>query len=262
VSPGALLAVAELELRRMAGGRRALVVLILLLGAAALAGAVRAWAPPPPVEDGWRFVFLLQALLWLQTLVLLVPLLHATSLVKDDEEEGTLVYLVTRPISRAGLLLAKFAAMLLFAGGSLLLGFLAFLGAFAWLGADPYPAFAHGWRFLLAAELGVLAYGGLFTLVGLVSRRGMIWGIVYGFLSEFVLATLVPALAKRLTVMHYLRSVALAGEELPEGLPGVLELSSPGLAAAAAVAVGLGCLALAALAISLQELEGPREETG
>lgn len=259
----ALVAIAELELRRMLGGKRALVLGALLLGAAGLAGVVRAFAVPPPGEEGWTLVFLLVALAYLQTLVLLVPLLHATSLIKDDEEEGTLVYLLTRPVPRPLLLLAKFTAMVVFAGLTLLLGMLLFLGAFAWCGPEPYPAFARGWRFVLAAELGVLAYGGLFTLVGMVSRRGMIWGIVYGFLSEFVLATLLPVLAKRLTLMHHLRSIALADLELPPGLPtSMIDLTSPWLSAAVLLVVGGGCLCLAMLAVSLQELEGPREETG
>lgn len=263
MTPGALLAIAELELRRMAGGKRALLLGVLLLGAAALAGVVRAFAPPPPGEEGWTLVFLAEALLYLQTLVILVPLLHATSLLKDDEEEGTLVYLITRPVPRPALLLAKFVAMAAFAGLALCVGMLAFMAAFAWCGPTPFPAFARGWRFLLAAELGVVAYGGLFTLVGIVSRRGMIWGIVYGFLSEFLLATVVPALAKRLTLMHYLRSVALSDQELPAQLPpNVLDLSSPWTAGLVLLAVGGGCLLLSMAAISFLELEGPREETG
>jgi len=262
----ALVAIAELGLRRMLGGRRAVVVGGLLLCVALLAAAVRAWAPPPPDRvGGWTLVFLgLEVVLFLQTVVVLVPLLQATSLIRDDEEEGTLVYLLTRPVPRALLLLAKFAAMLLVTAGALVLGQLAFQAAFAWAGPDPYPAFANGWRFLLAGALAALTYGSLFTLIGLVTRRGMILGIVYGFLSEFVLQFF-PVVLTRLTVMHHLRSIALSGEVFPEELsrlPGLTDLSDPWVSALVLILASGALLGLAMLAISVQELGGPREETG
>lgn len=262
----ALVAIAELELRRMLGGRRALVIGGLLLCVALLAAAVRFWAPPPPARvGGWTLAFLgLEVLLYLQTVVILVPLLQATSLIKDDEEEGTLVYLLTRPVPRGQMLLAKFAAMLLVTAGALVAGQLTFQAAFAWAGPDPYPAFAHGWRFMLAGALAALAYGSLFTLLGLVTRRGMILGIVYGFLSEFVLQFF-PVVLRQLTVMHHLRSIALSGEVLPEELkrlPGLTDFSDPWSSGLVLVVSSAGLLGLGTLAISVQELGGPREETG
>lgn len=265
----AFLAIAELELRRMAGGRRTLVLAALMGLAALLAAAVRAWMPPLPERvGGWELVFvILYTVVYLQALVILVPLLHATSLIKDDEEEGTLVYLTSRPVPKSVILLAKMAALTGFSSAVLLLGSLAFQLAFGLAGDEGLPDLALRWRFLAATALGALVYGSLFTLVGLLSQRGMIFGIVYGFLSELVLVN-IPAIVNRLTVMHWLRSIAVSGEELPaevEELLGffrLMDLAEPGTAVPVLLCLTAACVGLSMLVISRLELRGAREETG
>lgn len=267
----AFLAIAELELRRMAGGRRTLVLAALLAVAALLAAAVRAWMPPLPGRvGGWELVFVvLYAVVYLQTLVILVPLLHATSLIRDDEEEGTLVYLTSRPVPKPVILLAKMAALACFSTAVLLAGSLAFQLAFGLAGDEGLPELGRRWRFMAATGLGALVYGSLFALVGLLSQRGMIFGIVYGFLSEFVLVN-VPAIVNRLTVMHWLRSVAMSGEELPAEVEEALgfiqldpnELAAPATAVPVLLVTAAVCVGLAMLVISRLELRGAREETG
>lgn len=254
-----LVALVELELRQMTSGRKSLVLGLALTGTTALAAVVRHFAEPPSPEF-WGVVFtLMLTFLFLQTLTLLIPLLYATSLLRNELEEGTLVYLVTRPIPKPLLLLAKYVAAVAFSSAVLIVGLVAFYAAFLVFG-PALGEFAYGERllhFMAAGVLGVVGYGAIFTLVGLISRRALIWGIAYGFLSEFVL-TSIPAVVKKLTVMHYLRSIALAdlrfGDKDVGELLGLLDLASPTTAVLTVLGASGVCLCVAALLIAQREL--------
>ena len=79
---------------------------------------------------------------FVQILVVVIPLVFGTGLVAQDAEARTLVYLLTRPLSRASLLLGKFAGawaaatVLLWASlaatAAILLGIDGFAGAAHW----------------------------------------------------------------------------------------------------------------------------------
>jgi ABC-2 type transport system permease protein len=250
---GAFFTIAGLELRHMARGKKLLVLGLLFIGAAALAFTVRRFAEDPG-GGRWPQVFLIMmTFVFLQTLVIMVPLLYMTSTIRDEIEEGTFVYLITRPVPKPLILAAKFAAAALFSSALLAGGMALFLVAFRIGGGGDGPDFDWGARlaaFIRAGVVGVVGYGAIFTFVGLVSKRALIWGIAYGFLSEFIL-TNVPAVIKKLTVMYYLRSIALGDIDRNdfEGLSemfDMLELTSPssavltvGIAAALFLAVSL-----------------------
>jgi len=219
---GPVMTIAWLELRRMARGKKLVILLLIYVGAAALAFTVRRYAPDPGSgEGGWPMVYvLMMTFLFMQTLVLLVPLLFMTGLVRDEIEDGTLVYLFTRPVPKSLAFAAKFAAAAAFSALLTAGGMLLFHAAFTLAARHPDASFDWGKRlgaFVAAGVLGVVGYGAIFAFAGLVSRRAHVFGIAFGFLSEFVL-TNVPAVIKKLTVMHYLRSVALGG--LAEDSPG------------------------------------------
>lgn len=271
---GAMTAVAELELRRMLGGPRPLVLGALALAVAALGFVVRRSAPDPGAPDAWGLIYvLLLTFLFLQTLVILVPLLHTSGLVRDELEEGTLVYLFTRPLPKPLLFLAKLAA-----GGALSFaivagGMLAFHLAFA-LAAGGAPegvgVTTHLLPFVAAGALGVLAYGSLFALLGLLTRRGLILGIVYGFVSELILAN-IPAVVRQLTLMHHLRSVALSridrattvasAEDVGE-LLGFLGLEPAGRATLVLLGVAAACVLASLVAVSRIEFAGQAAAEG
>ncbi|MCO5171723.1 MAG: hypothetical protein M9894_35925 [Planctomycetes bacterium] len=268
---GAMLAVAELELRRMLGGPRPWILAALALAVAALGFVVRRFAPAPDDPAAWGFLYvLLLTFLFLQTLGILVPLLHTSGLVRDDLEDGTLVYLFTRPLEKPLVLLAKLLAAGGLSAAILTGGMLAFHVAFALGGGGETGAgvATHLLPFVAAAVLGVAGYGALFAFVGLLTRRGLVLGIVYGFVSELVLAN-IPAVVRQLTLMHYLRSVALsrvadglAHEEEVRELLGVLELVPAGQAALTVLVVAAVGVALSLAAVSRIEFAGEQQVEG
>jgi ABC-2 type transport system permease protein len=68
----------------------------------------------------------------------------------------------------------------------------------------------------IAMALGALAYTSIFTLVGLLVRRALIWGLVYVFVWELFVAR-VGAGAARLSINTYPASVLaeMTDVELP-----------------------------------------------
>lgn len=251
-----LLALMRLSVLQMTRGRKLLVLIALLGGAALLAAVVRNGADVPPA--GWAVVSVLMlTFIFLQTLVILIPLLFATSLLRDEIEEGTLVYLFTRPIPKWKVLLAKYAATTGVCALLVVLGIGVFQLAFVIPGgADGFAWGKRTFAFMAAGALGVVGYGALFTLIGLISKRGLIVGIAYGFISEFLLTNL-PAVIKKLTVMHYLRSVALYDIGLPdadmERFLGLLDLAEPGTAVGVVLAGTVVLLFLSCVLVTRNE---------
>ena len=137
---GRLWTLALLEMRQV-GGMKLAAIACMLAGLAFLPFGVRIAAPTPsgvPAEVFWPFVFVMMLnFVFLQTMVILIPLLFATSLIRNEVEEGTIVYLVTRPIPRPLLLLAKYAAVTALSMGLVVAGMVVFEVAFLVPGGDP-----------------------------------------------------------------------------------------------------------------------------
>jgi ABC-type transport system involved in multi-copper enzyme maturation permease subunit len=156
----------------------------------------------------------------------LAALFYATALVAEEVEGRTLVYLVTRPVARAAVLVGKFGAYLVTALTlSLPAAVLAFLllastGGAAQLG-DAAPGML---RDLGVMGLALLAYGALFALLGVVLRRPLIPGLL--FLYGWELVVYLPGKLPRMTITAWLRSL------VPYRIPseGLQELLATGFA--------------------------------
>lgn len=151
--------------------------------------------------------------LWIFGLGLMVPILSlvlASSSLGHLVEDETLVYLWIRPNQRwmlaAGAWLASATVAVPVSAGPLTVA--AYLGT----GGDGTAT----WAAALTMTLAAVAYTGLFTLLGLVVRRSLIWGLVYIFIWEFFVARVGQG-AARLSINTYPASVLakLTDFELP-----------------------------------------------
>jgi ABC-type transport system involved in multi-copper enzyme maturation permease subunit len=159
--------------------------------------------------------------LYPQSLCILAALLYGSSLLAAEIEGKTLVYLFTRPMPRAVVLLWKYLATVTALVG---LTVVSLTLSFALAG------FAGGLRMYLTilttVVAALLAYTAVFCLLGLVvPRRAIPAGLIYAVLVEVVLS-FVPAVANEVAVSHYLRSMALhlSGRTLP---PEIQEIFTP-----------------------------------
>lgn len=195
-------------------------------------------------------------------LVPLASLFFGVALIAEEAEGGTLPYLFGRPIPRAQLFLAKFIGMetVLLVGtvvsmaGSFLLAHLeAGVGSMAKdLGAFGMDA--------VAASLGLIVYGGLFSLLGLAFKKPLFWGFLIGFGWENAVAWL-PGFLKRLTILFHLHTLMPRPTE-PVGFLQFLAATESKFSAwvflgvYGAVFLALSCLLIRRLEVAHLEREG------
>ncbi len=122
----------------------------------------------------------------------------ATEALGGERDGRTLPWLVTQPISRAGVYLAKFLGLLPYT--------LAFnVGGFAILCLLAGPSGRLAWRLFWPAVLwATLAFAALFHFMGACFRRPAVVAIVYSFFLETVLGNM-PGYMKRVSVGFYAR---------------------------------------------------------
>jgi ABC-2 type transport system permease protein len=122
----------------------------------------------------------------------------ATEALGGEREAGTLIWLLTRPLPRWSIYLAKYVALLPWGLGLNLGGF-----AVLCLAAGRPGTLALE-RFWPAVLLGSLAFCSLFHLLGACFRRAAVVGLVYSFFLEIILGNM-PGLMKRVSIGFYAR---------------------------------------------------------
>lgn len=159
-------------------------------------------------------------LLWIYLLFVLplFTLAYASGAFGAEREERTLIWLLTRPLPRSAIYLAKFVGTLpwclAFSGG----GFVALCLAG---GEQGRVALRLYWP---AALAGTVAFAALFHLIGAIFRRPVVVGLVYVFFFEALVGTL-PGSLKLLSLTFYTRSL-MYNEAAAAGYPaGMLDVT-------------------------------------
>lgn len=124
----------------------------------------------------------------------------ATESLGGEREAGTLVWLLSRPLPRPAIYLAKFVALLPWSVGLNLGGF-----AVLCLAAGRAGLLALGW-YWPAVLWGTLAFAALFHLMSACFRRPAVIAIVYTFFLEAVLGNM-PGYMKRISIGFYTRCI-------------------------------------------------------
>ena len=143
---------------------------------------------------------------YLQFYVVVLSLFYGTSIGAEEVEGRTLPYLVTRPLSKPGIVLGKTAAyvwlMFLMVTVNLFLSY--FIINIENLGdASLYVMFL---RFVGALLLGIVAYTAFFTFLGVFLKRAILIGLAFGFGWENVIQFF-PGTTQKFSIVHYLKSL-------------------------------------------------------
>ena len=149
----------------------------------------------------------LMVYLFLQIVLVFVTLVSATALIREEIDDQTLPYLLTRPVPKPAIVLSKyvgyFVAALVFLLPPVVAAY-AVTQAYAGTGLGADHA-VHG-GYLAAAALGALAYGALFYALSVALRKPLMVGLLIGFLWESI-AGLLPGSVPELSVLYYLKAV-------------------------------------------------------
>jgi ABC-2 type transport system permease protein len=197
--------IAAITLRGLFGRKRFLLLLplpALLVGLAGLANGLgaepRDWAGPVIIGLG------------LAVVLPVMSLIIGTGVLGSEIDDGTVVHILTKPLPRRDIIVAKLAVATgvsaLVAGVPLLLtGLIA--GS---------PRLALG--LLAGAAVGALAYCGLFLALSLLTRRPVLVGLVYVLIWEGILGNTLSG-TRALSIQQYVVTVAdkISGSPLITG---------------------------------------------
>jgi ABC-2 type transport system permease protein len=188
--------IARLGVRSVFGRRRGVLLFVLPVVLIGLAGLVRGLVG----DDLGAATNTLQGL-GLVVVVPLVALLATTGLLSPEIDDGSIAYLLAKPVRRSTIVLSK----LVVAWGCVVaFGVVPVLvGGLVLRPTDP----AFGLGFALGALAGGLAYCVLFALLSVLSRHAVIIGLVYLLIWESLLGGLLDGV-RWLSVGRWSQAIA------------------------------------------------------
>jgi ABC-2 type transport system permease protein len=189
-----------LTLRQIVGRKSTLLLAGLCLIPLVVAAIFRL-SDPDVNPERWTARVLLVGLV-VTAVLPLTTLLLGTSVIGDEIEDGTIVYLVTKPLARWQILLPKLAAAWV-VSTALVLAATVSAGLLA-LGADT-AGIVSG--FAAAVLVGGLAYCAVFVLLSVATSRALIAGLVYVFVWEGAVTGIFEGV-RYLSIRHYILGLA------------------------------------------------------
>ncbi|MCU0483660.1 MAG: ABC transporter permease [Chloroflexi bacterium] len=195
--------IARVTARQILGRRRTLLLALLAAIPVLLALVFRLAGPTSPrALDGFAqsvFVAMIVTLL-----LPLVALVFGTAAFGTDIEDGTVVYLLAKPVPRRRIVLAKWlvagaASLVLVTGATLAAGLLGLAGTPD--GVETTVGFAVG------VAVGAVVYAGVFIALSLVTGRALIGGLLYVLVWEGALADLFSGI-RFLSIRQYVLGIA------------------------------------------------------
>lgn len=191
--------VMRLTARGLLGRRRALLLVILPALLLVLAALTR-WA-----SDGSPGASSMLANGFaMGTLLPLMCLLVATGVIGAEIDDGSIVYMLAKPLKRRVILFSKLAVGL---AAVLLFAVLPIMAAVAIAGDEGGQlTLAFG----VSAAFAAVAYTAIFVTLGIVTRNAVVFGLLYALLWETVLGGYVPGI-RAVSVRQWALSV---GEQM------------------------------------------------
>jgi len=145
-------------------------------------------------------------IMYVQLLIPVLSLLYGSLVISEEVDNKTLVYLTSSPVPKPAILLGKYLAYIAL---SVIIIDLGLLFCFLIININHFSQMVYVNEFLAFFGVGVLAimaYSGLFTLLGTISKKSLLVGLVFIFGWENVVQYF-PGVTQKLTLMHYIKSL-------------------------------------------------------
>ena len=234
---------AGLTFRALFNRRRTL--LLGLLGALIVVVAVVYRLGGPTADASVDFTGELLANFGLAVLLPLVAVIVGTAALGSELDDGTIVYLLAKPVPRPLIVVVKFVVAWAVTGMLVALPIL--LGGLIGAGGDPSLGIGYG----LAALLGALEYIAVFLALSLVTSRALVIGLAYVVIWEGVVAGLFAG-----TRIVSIRQHALSVGDALVGDGAVIAELAVGTALLVGALVTIGAIGFAVRRLSVVELRG------
>lgn len=238
--------IALVTFRQLLGRRRALLLLLLATVPILVAILMRAAG----VQDINLLAGGILDQLIMALILPLVAVLFGTAAFGAEIEDGTIIYLLAKPVARWAIVTAKLVAV---AGATvaLTLGSVLISAAIAILGVGDLGVRITG-AYAVATVVGAICYVAVFIALSLFTRRALLIGFAYLLIWEGALSSLLPGIAN-LSVRQYALGVGQLVTELPRGWGANLQ---PGTAVPLAIILVVVALALATRRLMRFEISG------
>jgi ABC-2 type transport system permease protein len=228
-----------LTMRVLLGRRRVVLFLLLPVLLVLLAGTLR-WAAGVDQEVAVGFL----GSFAVGTLLPLLALLAGTGVIGPEIDDGSIIYLLAKPIPRWHLVTSK---LLVATATVIVFGALPILVCGVILTGE-LGGVAMG--FALGAVLAGVAYCAVFVLLGVVSRHAVVFGLVYALLWESLIGGFVPGV-KTLSIQQWALAVTRDVVDVPLPLATVrLAIAIPALLITVAAATWYASRRLRSLSLS------------
>ena len=188
--------VADITYRAMLGRKRIWLLVLLPVALVAIAALLRLLNG----HDEQTAVTLMKGFA-IGTMLPLLGLIAGTGVIAPEIEDGTIVHLLSKPISRPVIAVTKFVV-----AASLVAVFAAvstYVAAYLLTGSE--SGVAAG--FTLGALFGGVAYAAVFLLLGVLTRHAVAVGVIYALVWEGVVGGYVPG-ARKFSIQQWAQSVA------------------------------------------------------
>jgi len=221
------------------------VVLMLIMRVMETAGSLAA-------NDTADFFAKVMLVLYFQLLIPVLALFFGSTIVNEELDNKTLVYLTTVPVRRRDVLLGKYLAAALAAALLVGCGFLLCFLAAALTRLGEASAWEELAVFLGTALLSLFCYSALFTAAGAFMKKSILLGLFFVFGWESVVQYF-PGVTQKFTIIHWVKSLL----PVPPGEGGFLifqlQPSPPLESALMLLAAGIVFLILAVLIFERKE---------
>ena len=198
----------RLSVRQMVGRGRTILIGLLALLPVLIALVYRLGSQDTEQQE-WAATVLLDGLV-VSTLLPLAALVYGTAVLGAEIEDGTAVYLLSKPIARSRIIVAKLLAAWTLTTATVLSSALV-AGAIA-LYDQPKAGILLG--FGLGIALGALVYSALFVMLSVITSRALIAGLIYVFIWEGLVNGFLEG-TRLISIRHYTLGVADAFVDLP-----------------------------------------------
>lgn len=145
-------------------------------------------------------------IIYIQLLIPILSLFFGTSVVNEEIDNKTLIFLTTAPIPKPSIILGKFCAFYLVSSIVINMGLLL---SFLIINVNHLTRLKYYNEFLLYAGAGlvaILSYMALFTLLGSLFKKSMILGLLFIFGWESIVQYL-PGTTQKFTLIHFVKSL-------------------------------------------------------
>jgi ABC-type transport system involved in multi-copper enzyme maturation permease subunit len=166
------------------------------------------WTPKSP--GGLEMFVIVTMMIYLQFIVIYACLLFGTSQFAEEEEQRTITYLTSRPLSNVELVIYKYIGFVL---SIFFMFIIPVLLNFAIICTHTSYDITSGFMFHLGQFIGLMfvaiaAWGAFFMLLGVALKKyALIAGLLYALFWETFVAN-IPNGIRYATVNHYIRSIS------------------------------------------------------